>query len=60
MHYEKLTSYEASLTVGYEAISLAAVMTIMIIAIMTVIVYKIFTSRSGSTTIPGGFKFEWK
>ena len=45
---------------GGEPITLAAVMTILVIAIVTVIVYKLFTSNAGSTTIPGGFKFEWK
>lgn len=60
MKYEVLSDFAASNVKGHEAISLAAVMTIMIIAIMTVIVYKIFTSKAGSTTIPGGFKFEWK
>ena len=30
------------------------------IAIAAVIVYKIFLSKEGSTTIPGGWKFTWE
>jgi hypothetical protein len=55
-----LTNAEMANIKGGEAITLAAVMTILVIAIITVVVYKLFTSHAGSTTIPGGFKFEWK
>lgn len=60
MYYEVLSDHAMLNVTGGEAITLAAVMTIMVIAIVTVVVYKIFTSKAGSTTIPGGFKFEWK
>ncbi|OQC49725.1 MAG: hypothetical protein BWX57_00746 [Tenericutes bacterium ADurb.Bin024] len=55
-----LTNAEMATIKGGEPVTLAAVMTILVIAIVTVIVYKLFTSKAGSTTIPGGFKFEWK
>lgn len=55
-----LTSAEMANVKGGEIITLSAVMTVLVIAIVTVIVYKLFTSKAGSTTIPGGFKFEWK
>ena len=55
-----LSDYALSKVVGGEPLTLTAVMTVLIIAVLTVIVYKLFTSNSGSTTIPGGFKFEWK
>lgn len=42
------------------AISLTAVMAICAIAIVAVVVYKLFLSSSGSTNIPGGWKFTWK
>ncbi len=58
--YELLTNYALSKVKGGEPITLTAIMAILIIAIVTVVVYKLFTSRQGSTTIPGGFKFEWK
>ncbi len=55
-----LDNYALSKIKGGEAITLTAVMAILIIAIVTVVVFKLFTSKQGSTTIPGGFKFEWK
>ena len=41
-------------------ITLTAVMAIVAIAIVAVVAYKLFTSNSGETTIPGGWKFSWK
>lgn len=56
----ELSGYEMSKIIGGEAITLTAVMTILVIAVMAVIIYRLFMSEKGSTTIPGGFKFEWK
>lgn len=42
------------------AVTLTAVMAICAIAIVAVVVYKLFLSKSGSTNIPGGWKFTWK
>lgn len=56
----QLTMSELALVRGGEPITLTAIMTILVIAVITVVVYKLFTSKSGATTIPGGFKFEWK
>lgn len=57
---QALGDYALSNIRGGEPITLAAIMTVLIIAIVTVVVYKLFTSKAGATTIPGGFKFEWK
>lgn len=54
-----LNEAEMKLTKGGEAITVATVMAILITAIVAVIVYRIFMSREGSATIPGGFKFTW-
>lgn len=43
-----------------EAVTLAAVMAILVISIVAVVVYKLYTSNAGTTTLPGGYKFEWK
>lgn len=56
----ELSEYALSQVKGGEPITLTAIMTVLVIAVVTVIVYKLFTSKAGSTTIPGGFKFEWK
>ncbi len=58
--YETLSNYALSKIKGGEPITLTAIMAVLVIAIITVVVYKLFTSKSGSTLIPGGFKFEWK
>ena len=56
---QKLTSQEASQIITGE-VTLAAVMAICAIAIVAVIVYKMFMSKEGSSTVPGGWKFSWK
>ena len=43
-----------------EAITLTSIMAVLAIAITAVVVYRMFKSKAGSTTIPGGWKFEWK
>ena len=57
---EPLNELELKDTSGGEAITLTAVMAILAAAIVAVICYKLFTSSKGTTTIPGGFKFEWQ
>lgn len=42
------------------AITLTSVMAICAIAIVAIVAYKLFTSKQGSTNIPGGWKFTWK
>lgn len=41
-------------------ITLAAVMAVCAIAIVAVVVYRLFMSKEGSSTVPGGWKFSWK
>ncbi|MFA5486249.1 MAG: hypothetical protein WC275_04150 [Bacilli bacterium] len=58
--YETLSNYALQNIKGGEPVTLTAIMAVLVIAIITVVVYKLFTSKSGSTQIPGGFKFEWR
>ena len=55
----KLSENEASKIVTGE-VTLAAVMAVCAIAIAAVIAYKMFMSKEGSSTVPGGWKFSWK
>lgn len=55
----QLTEQEMSQIVTGE-ITLAAVMAICAIAIVAVVVYRMFMSKEGSSSIPGGWKFSWK
>lgn len=43
-----------------EAITLTSVMAILAVAVTAVVIYRIFKSKTGSTSMPGGWKFEWK
>ncbi len=56
---KELTQYECDTCITGEAISLTVVMSVMAISLMAVIVYKLFTSKKGNTTVPGGWKFSW-
>lgn len=40
-------------------ITLTAVLAVCAIAIVTVVVYRMFMSKEGSTSLPGGWKFTW-
>ena len=40
-------------------ITLTAVMAILATAIIAVIIYKLFLSKKGTTSVPGGWKFTW-
>ena len=55
----ELSFSEMENVIGGEPITLTAVMAIMSIAVVAVIIYRLFMSKSGSTTLPGGFKFSW-
>lgn len=41
------------------AITLTTVMAVLAVAIAAIVAYKIFVSKKGTTTIPGGWKFTW-
>ena len=60
MNLQIMSLEEMEQHVTGEAITLSAVMAIAAIAIVAVVVYRLFMSDIGSTTLPGGFKFEWK
>lgn len=59
MKYRVLSSEEMANTYGGEAITLASVMTVLCAAVMAVVIYRLFMSKKGTTTIPGGWKFTW-
>jgi hypothetical protein len=56
---EILTVKKMQSIIAGEPFSIAAVMACLVTAIVAVICYRLFMSKSGSTTIPGGFKFTW-
>ena len=45
--------------VSGEALTLTAVMAVLATAIVAVIVYRLFMSKKGTATVPGGWKFSW-
>ena len=59
MKLHPLSKQELSTHYVGEAITLSAVMAIVAVAIVAVVVYKLFLSKKGETSIPGGWKFSW-
>ena len=59
MNYKILTEQEMANTRGGEAISVATVMTVLCAAVIAVVIYRLFMSKKGSATVPGGWKFTW-
>ena len=59
MKYELMTEEEMQNHVSGEALTLTAVMAVLATAIIAVVVYRMFMSKKGSATVPGGWKFSW-
>ncbi|MCR5505844.1 MAG: hypothetical protein K6F07_02485 [Bacilli bacterium] len=59
MKLKPLNQQELSSHYVGEGITLAAVMAVIAVAIVAVVVYKLFLSKKGETSIPGGWKFSW-
>ena len=57
---KRLYDQELDMIKGGEAITIATVMAVLAIALATVVVYRIFVSKGGNATFPGGFKFTWE
>jgi len=55
----KLTTEEMKEVKGGEAITITTILAMMAIGVVAIICYKFFTSKSGKTTLPGGFTFQW-
>lgn len=56
----KLENVEMEVLKGGEALTLTMVIAVMSAALIAVICYRLFVSKAGSTTLPGGYRFEWK
>lgn len=55
---KELTDEQCSnITTG--EIALTSILAVCAIAIVAVVIYKMFMSKEGGTTIPGGWKFSW-
>ena len=59
MKYQLLTEEEMQQEVSGAALTLTAVMAVLATAIIAVIVYRMFMSKKGSASVPGGWKFSW-
>ena len=59
MKYEIMTQKELNECMSGEAITLTAVMAILAVAVVSVVVYRLFVSKKGTATVPGGWKFTW-
>lgn len=59
MKYQLLSEKELSSTYSTGAVTLTTVLAILSAAIIAVVVYKLFVSKKGSASVPGGWKFSW-
>ena len=59
MNYKLLSESEMEQEISGEALTLTAVMAVLATAIIAVIVYRLFMSKKGTATVPGGWKFSW-
>lgn len=59
MKYRILTEEEMKATKGGEAITVASVMAVLCAAVVAVVIYRLFMSKKGTATVPGGWKFTW-
>ena len=55
----QVTDEELDNIVVGEAITIGTIMAILSVAITMVICYRIYKSKSGKTSLPGGFSFTW-
>ena len=59
MNYTLMSQEELDQEISGEAITLTAVMAILATAVIAVVVYRLFLSKKGSASVPGGWKFTW-
>ena len=59
MKYTLMNEEELQNETSGAAITLTAVMAVLATAVLAVIIYKIFLSKKGTATVPGGWKFTW-
>ena len=59
MNYRIMSSEEMAHTYAGEAITVASVMAVLCAAVMAVVIYRLFMSKKGTATVPGGWKFTW-
>ena len=59
MKFKILSEEQMAQTYGGEAITVATVMAVLCAAVMAVVIYRLFMSKKGSATVPGGWKFTW-
>lgn len=55
----ELTKKETNNIYGGEPISILLVMTYLAVAFVTVAIWKLYTSKDGKFSFPGGFEFQW-
>ncbi len=59
MKLREMTNVELESKIVGEPISFTVVIAVLSAAIIAVIIYKLFLSKEGSASLPGGWKFSW-
>ena len=60
LKYEKISEERLNNTYGTGGdLGMGIITAFAIVAIVTVVIYKLYGSKSGDVTLPGGFKFKF-
>lgn len=59
LHYEKIGKRKQMISYGKGDMSMGLVTAFAVVAVITIVIYKIYGSKTGDVTLPGGFKFKF-
>ena len=59
LSYKKVSIKDCKVTYGTGDASMGIVTAFAVIAIITIVIYKIYGSKTGDLTLPGGFKLKF-
>ena len=60
INYQIISDDNANITYGKGAeLGMGVIMAFAVVAIVTIVVYKLYQSKTGEITLPGGYKFKF-
>ena len=59
LEYQKVNLKKQYVSYGKGDMSMGLVTAFAVVAVVTIVIYKIYGSKTGDITLPGGFKFKF-
>ena len=59
LEYQKVNLKRQYVSYGKGDMSMGLVTAFAVVAVVTIVIYKIYGSKTGDITLPGGFKFKF-